>query len=352
MTQITAKGIRFEFDAQTGKLDSFTVEEKGCQVSPLHQAPWVGTDEEMPLDAPPLMETLGGDFFCAPFAGSEDGSALHGWPANKSWDLVAQASGTLRACLRMPVFGATLVKELSVHDEHPFVYQRHLFIGGQGRLPVANHANVALPHGGLIRTSSKAMWETPGEPQESDPARGRSGLCYPAQSANPKEFPGIDGPVDLGRFPWNPKHEDFVIGVETRGQDLGWTAVTRPHEKDLFISLRNPRQLPMTMLWHSNGGRDYAPWSGRHFGCLGVEEGAADHMLGLSTEADLAGPGAITLAETGVADIRHVIGAIHWPSGQAVNNIRIDGSILEVQGDDGECRSLPFQSEFLTMAFD
>lgn len=352
MTRVEAIGIQFEFDAQSGKLDSFTVEEQGCRISPLHHAPWVGTDEEMPADAAPLIRTLGGDFFCAPFAGSEEGSALHGWPANGSWDIVALASGTVRACLRKTVFGATLVKELSVCDGHPFVYQRHLFIGGEGRVPLANHANVALPHGGLIRTSRKSLWETPGEPQEGDPARGRSGLRYPAQAADMRDFPGVDGPIDLGRYPWNPKHEDFVVGIEAPGQTLGWTAVTRPHEKDLFISLRNPRQLPMTMLWHSNGGRDYAPWSGRHFGCLGVEEGAADHMLGLSTEADLAGPGAITLSETGATDVRHVIGAIFWPSGQAVSDIQMDGNNLVVRGDDGENRRIPFRSDFLTTAPD
>lgn len=352
MTRIAARGIRFEFDARSGKLDSFTVEEQGCQIAPLHRAPWVGTDRDMPSDTAPVIRTLGGDFFCAPFAQSEAGSALHGWPANMAWDVVALTSSAMRACLPRPVFGATLVKEFSVRDDHPFVYQRHLIIGGEGRLPVANHANVALPNGGLIRTSGKSRWETPDDPQESDPARGRSGLHYPAQVADMREFPGVDGPVDLSRYPWNPKHEDFVIGIEAPGHDLGWTAVTRPHEKDLFISLRNPRQLPMTMLWHSNGGRDYAPWSGLHFGCLGVEEGAADHMLGLSTEADLAGPGAITLKETGVADIRHVIGAISWPTGQAVHDIRIDEEHLEVLGVEGESRRVPFRSEFLTTGFD
>ena len=64
----------------------------------------------------------------------------------------------------------------------------------------------------------------------------------------------------------------YRVGIEAQGHRLGWTTVTRPEEGDLFLSLRNARRLPMTMLWHSNGGRDYAPWSGRHFGCLGVEE--------------------------------------------------------------------------------
>ncbi|MGR3661454.1 MAG: hypothetical protein ACU0CA_09775 [Paracoccaceae bacterium] len=347
MTRVTASGIRFEFDADTGKLDSFTVEDEGQQISPLHHAPWIGTDEIMPPDAAPHLATLGGDFFCAPFAMSEGNSPMHGWPANAPWSIVKNESGTLKASLGPRVFGASLIKELSVLDGHPFVYQRHLFVGGNGRVPVANHANVSLPHGGLIRTSPKSIWETPNEPQEGDPDRGRSGLCYPAQSTDPHRFPGITGPVDLTCYPWNPKHEDFVVGIEARGHSLGWTAVTRPQEEDLFLSLRNPKQLPMTMLWHSNRGRDYAPWSGRHFGCLGVEEGAADHMLGASTEADLTGPGAITLADDGIADVRHVIGAISWPTGQPVAEVKLEDDLLKIRGEGGAIRYLPFQTHFL-----
>lgn len=345
--QIAAKGIRFEFDARTGKLAGLTVEDKRREIAPLHRAPWVDTDEQMPSDAAPLMATLGGDFFCAPFAMSEGDSPLHGWPANEPWHVTTQSNGNLCASLGSTVFGATLTKELSVLDNHPFVYQRHIFTGGRGRVPVANHANVSLPNGGIIRTSPKKVWETPNDPQESDPAMGRSGLRYPAQSTDPRRFPGLDGPVDLTRYPWNPKHEDFVVGIEAGDLSLGWTAVTRPHEKDLFISLRNPRQLPMTMLWHSNGGRDYAPWSGRHVNCLGVEEGAADHMLSVSKEADLSGPGSVTLTTDGVVDVRHVIGAISWPSGQAIENIRITDGMLEVTGEFGETRLLQFQSKFL-----
>lgn len=345
--EIRAEGLRFGFDARTGLLDGFTVTDGGREVAPLHRAPWVGTGEAMPEDAPPLMATLGGDFFCAPFAAREGDSPLHGWPANSPWTVVLSHGGTLRAVLERPVMGATLVKELAVRDGHPFVYQRHVFVGGEGRVAVANHANLSLPRGGLIRTSPKSAWETPANEQESDPARGRSGLRYPARSADPQSFPGAAGPVDLTRYPWNPRHEDFVAGLEAPGHRLGWTAVTRPAEGDLYLSLRDARQLPMTMLWHSNGGRDYAPWSSRHVGCLGVEEGAADHMLGLSTEADLAGPGALTLAPDGLTEVRHVIGAIAWPSGEPVAELREEGDAILLRGEGGATRRLPFRAGFL-----
>ncbi len=346
MIELRAASIEFGFDPSTGLLDGFAVSDRGRKIAPLHRAPWVGTSEAMPADAPPLMAKLGGDFFCAPFATQEDGSPFHGWPPNSRWTVVAQERGLIRAVLERPVRGATLVKELSVEDGHPFVYQRHVFIGGRGRISVANHANVSVPNGALIRTSLKSVWETPKSPQESDPARGRSALISAAQSKDPRQFPGRDGPVDLTRYPWNPRHEDFVVGIEARGHALGWTAVTRPKEKDLYLSLRDPRQLPMTMLWHSNGGRDYAPWSGRHFGCLGVEEGAAEHMLGVSSEADLSGPGALTLNAYGTAEVHHVIGAIDWPSGEPVAEIRRDGDAIEIRGEGRALQRVPFRGSF------
>lgn len=349
MTEIAADGIRARFDARTGLLDGFIVTDEGRDIAPLHRAPWVDTGEKMPEGADPLMATLGGDFFCAPFAESDNGSPLHGWPPNSPWS-VADASGPrLMAVLDRRVRGAMLSKELTLKDGHPFVYQRHVFEGGEGRITVSNHANLSVRNGALIRTSPKACWETPGVPQESDPARGRSGLVYPARAQDPRAFPGVDGPVDLTRYPWNPRHEDFVVGIEAAGHALGWVAVTRPVEGDLYLSLRNPRALPMSMFWHSNGGRDYPPWSGRHVGCLGVEEGAAMHMLGLSGENDLTGPGALALDPDGRVEVRHVLGAIAWPSGQPVEEVRLHGDALVVTGEGGAHRHMPFDAAFLKL---
>ena len=346
MTRISAQGVGVCFDAATGLIENLTVEDRGRIIAPLHRAPWVGSGEVMPPGTAPHLAVLAGDFFCAPFAGSEDGSPLHGWTANAPWVEAVDGPHEVRAVLSRTVFGATVIKELAVSDGHPFVYQRHVFVGGAGRVPVANHANVAVRNGALIRTSAKSHWETPKSPQESDPQRGRSALCYPARSTDPTAFPGLSGPVDLTRYPWNPAHEDFVAGIEGTGHTLGWTAVTRPVEGDLFLSLRDARALPMTMLWHSNGGRDYAPWSGRHVGCLGVEEGAAATVLGLSSEADLAGPGALTLSPAGMAEVRHVIGAIAW-AGEPVATVTLNHDQLTVVGDGGATRTIPIRAGFL-----
>jgi hypothetical protein len=346
---LTARGIQIAFTPRGGVLRRMEITDEGATVAPLHHAPW--TPDEVPKDAPPHQAWLAGDYFCAPM-GAAGPDGLHGLPANGDWTVVPSTSGTLRAVLQGSVQGATVLKELALHDDHPFVYQRHLFIGGTGTLPVANHAMVSVPNGAKLSFSRKRWWETLAEPLET--TRGRSRLAYPRRAEDAADFPAADGStVNLHRYPWGDAHEDFVAGIEDPASRLGWTAIVRPTEGDLFLSLRNPAQLPMTMLWHSNGGRDYAPWNGRHRGCLGVEEGAALPMLGLSSKETpdpltAAGqPGQVTLDSQGTVDIRHIIGAIRWPSGQSVAGVMLEGDILTVTGDWGAERKLPLRGNWL-----
>ena len=336
--KIAAQGITLSFDPSLGIIERF----EAGGIAPLHRAPWVGHDQ-MPAGADPHLARLGGDFFCAPFAGREGTSPAHGWPANSAWQAKASAKW-LTARLDRRVFGARVTKTLTLRDAHPFVYQSHVFEGGAGEIAVANHACVSLPCGGIIRTSPKRWWETPKEALEPDPSRGRSALSYPARG-DADAFPSIDGDRDITRFPWAPAHEDFVSGLEAPGHGLGWTAVTRLGQGDVFLSLRNATRLPMTMLWHSHGGRDYAPWSGRHRDCLGVEEGAARHMLGLSDDRDLTAPGAITLGAR--VDIRHIIGAVPWPGESPVMDVVAAPDTITLSDAQGKRVTVPCDTGFL-----
>ena len=344
-TTIHARGISLDFVPRGGVLHAFRVTDEGAEIAPLHRAPW--SAEEVPADAPPHQRWLSGDFLAAPMGAGPGG--LHGLAANGDWRVVPSAQGSLRAVLEGAVQGATLVKELSLQDDHPFVYQRHLFIGGQGSLPVSNHAMIAVGGGAKLSFSRKRWWETPAEPLEP----GRSALAYPRRAEDPAEFPGADGPVNLHRYPWGPRHEDFVAGVEDPASKLGWTAVVRPDKGDLVLSLKNARALPLTMLWHSNGGRDYAPWNGRHAGCLGVEEGAALPVLGLSSvetpdPLTAAGqPALLRLDPQGTVEVRHILGAISWPERQSVAGVMLDGDMLTVTGDWGAERKLPIRGGWL-----
>ncbi len=355
---MAARGIRLHVSPQCGIVAGFVVEDQQRLISMMHKAPWVGSDLALPAGAPPHQAHLQGDFFCAPFSdASADAAPLHGWPANGGWQLSPGADGkTLKGRLDRRVMGASVAKELSVTDDHPFLYQRHGFTGGRGAIAVANHAMVSLPNGGHLRFSAKRWFETPANAPETDPSRGRSALRYPAKSTDPRQFPGTDGAmVDLTRYPFGPAHEDFVIGVEAAASPLGWTAVSRPMEGDLYLSLRNPRRLPMTMLWHSNGGRDYAPWLGRHRGCLGIEEGIALPLLDLTRNDDpdiFARSGqdsALNLIPDGKTEVRHITGCIAWPTGEPVRDIWLEDDGLVICGEQGARRTLPIHGDFLDL---
>lgn len=349
---ISADGISLEFTPRGGVMRQVTVTDDGATIAPLHRAPWA--PDEVPADAPPHQRWLAGDFLAAPMGPGPKG--LHGLTANGDWFVTPATTGTLRAVLEGEVQGATVVKELALSDGHPFVYQRHLFIGGSGALPVSNHAMISVPNGAKLSFSRKRWWETLADPMET--TQGRSALAYPKRAEDAAEFPGADGStVNLHRYPWGPRHEDFVAGIEDPASQLGWTAVVRP-EGDLILALKNARALPMTMLWHSNGGRDYAPWNGRHTGCLGVEDGAALPVLGLSSRETpdpltAAGqPALLTLAPQGTVEVRHILGAIRWPSGQSVAGVMLDGDELTVTGDWGAERKLPIRGGWLGLGGD
>lgn len=358
--EIEATGVRVRVELLYGMISELVVERDGRRISMLHKAPWLG--ETMPADAAPHLGGLAGDFFCAPFGdASADAAPGHGWPANTTWThLGTERDGSetvARFRLDHKAMGADLVKELRLVDGHPFLYQRHIFTGGHAEgMAVANHAMVSLPNGGRLSFSPKRWWETPQIPLEPDPARGRSLLACPARTDDPRHFPlAAGGDADITRYPFAERHEDFVSGVEAEGSQLGWTTVSRGTESDLFISLRNPARLPVTQLWFSNGGRDYAPWNGRHVGCLGVEEGLNRAMLGDSVgrdpnPLDAAGVATgLTLDPSGTTEVRHVIGCLPWSADGTVASLTSTLDGIDIKPAGGRAVAVPCDVAFLQL---
>jgi hypothetical protein len=358
--EIEAKGIAVRFDPIFGMISELRVKRDGRDVSMLHRAPWLG--EKMPADAAPHLARLAGDFFCAPFGdASADGAPGHGWPANSSWstnEIVREGAQTIaRFGLDRPVMGAGLVKELRLVDDHPFLYQRHVFTGGHGdSISVANHGMLRVTHGANLSFSPKRWWETPETGLETDPARGRGLLAYPTKVTDLHRFPRADGgEADLGLYPIGKRHEDFAVGVEAPGSALGWTAVARNQDRDIYLSLRNAARLPMTMLWFSNGGRDYAPWNGRHVNVLGVEEGINRSLLGHSARQvpnplDAAGvPTGLTLTENGTTEVRHVTGSLAWDEDGRIVDIRATEGGIAIETASGTVQTVPCDLSFLQL---
>jgi hypothetical protein len=317
---------------------------------PLHVAPWHGQAHPgLPL----VEQYLAGDFLCMPFGAADvTGDPPHGLTANSPWRIVERTEGAdaarLEVELEARVMGARVRKTLALSAEAPVLVTLHEITGGQGGVTLAHHPMIRVRAGDRICTSPKSVALSADKPLEP----GRNWLEPGRRATDPARFPGVTGEADLGRYPAQDC-EDFVTLVEAPGRDLGWTAVLRAAEDDIVFVLKRPAELPLTMLWFSNGGRDYAPWSGRHRGVLGIEDGraagASGHAaaLGRNRVADEGVETTLPLAAGRRHLIHHAIGAVPRPRGwTSVADIRIEGRGLRLAGQDGSTVSLPMPAAF------
>jgi hypothetical protein len=360
---LRAASVAATLDLFLGHLVRLEVDHDGRRASPLHRAPWADDPTtEKESDTAPNVMGLGGDFFCAPFGGNDiEPAPTHGWPANTPWRLLGETShprGGVVATfeLERSIFGARVTKEWTLRDGHPFLYQRHVLSGGNGGITAAHHVNTHFSATGRLDFSPKAYADIPSTPLETDPARGRFVLSYPARTGDLSALPlAAGGTADLHHYPIGERHEDFVMLVEAAGSQIGWTSVLDEAERDLLLVLKDPTTLPVTLLWFSNGGRDYPPWSGRHVGVLGIEDARCWSLYGhrASLEQNPLGasgiPTSFDLRPGGRVEIRHVIGACPAPDGwAATERVAPAAAGLAVSSRDGHTLLLPFDPGFLT----
>nr|WP_306268979.1 hypothetical protein [Pararhizobium sp. IMCC3301] len=354
LDHISSGSVAFDFNRSGGNIENFAVTTAdGTVTRPLHTAPWASEAATLPDDIALVERQLSGDFFCAPF-GVNPGGPIHGATANGTWqptDRVESVDGAVRHTylLEDRVHGAVVTKTLTVRPGHPVLYQCHRFEGGSGHLPVAHHAMIRVPGGAQLSFSKKQFGITPNAPPESDPQRGFSMLAYP------QKFEGLDAvrtaadqSVDASFYPFSKRHEDIVVMAEATGSEIGWSAALADQDGFLFFAVKDARALPETLLWMSNGGRNYAPWSGRHTCVLGIEEAAtACHASGAFASSDTRSPSglvqALALKASTVREIRYGFGAIpappHW---REVADIRVSASELTLVDVSGAEITLPF----------
>ena len=321
-------------------------------ISPLHAAHWLDDLEVQANSKLSAIErVLAGDFFCAPFGKSDiEDAPPHGWSANSVWDVLSSTKNRVHCRLQKQIMGASIEKNICLADDAPLLYQVHRIENGAGGLTVAHHPMIHLESTGQMSMSPKRLAITPDLPLES----GKNSLICPAQTSDLKKFPAFaGGTIDLCDLPISTGHEDFVSLIEAEESRLGWTAVVRAAEDDIIFFLKDPRILPITMLWYSNGGRDYPPWKGQHTGVLGIEDGCAagahGHRAALADNPiSTAGVAtALPLSKGSSHRIAHVMGAIACPAGwHRIETIYVDNDRLTLIEESGEKRTLSFDSNF------
>ncbi len=354
--------VRIVFDPEGGHMERVTFDVDGREIEPLHRAPWNGGGA-LGEDVPVVLKKLAGDFFCAPFCQSDvEPAPWHGWTSNGLWRFVGveqrgDGGTTTRFRLDPRVMGAAVTKEITLRPGHTFVYQRHIFEGGSGSLPVAHHAMVRTDMPVTLSFSQKAFGTTPDSPVETDPALGHAALAYPQRFTDLRSLKGADGTaIDGTHHPIDPQAEDLVLLVDAPGSDFAWSAALSPEGGFLFLGLKDPRILPATLLWMSNFGRTYAPWSARHGHCLGIEELCSNGGLGHAASVapnvlSSAGvPTAITLDPEGSTTVSYAFGAIPVDRGwrRIVSIVATDAQIL-IEDESGRSAAIPFDRSSLAV---
>ncbi|MEX3015395.1 hypothetical protein [Gymnodinialimonas hymeniacidonis] len=328
------------FDMEAGNIPVWTVGGR----SPLHVAPW--RDEEAVQSDPNVADVdkrLAGDFFCMPF-GRDDvhGHPIHGPTANDPWVILStEGNKGVFANGLTKLNDAVVAKEIQVVGE--CLLQRHVIDKGRGDVTFAHHPMVRMEEGGRVSFSKKRAALT-------DPAPQHDGFNYwqlsQLRGDLHLELEG-GGQWDGRTYPAGHLVEDFCTLVESRENTLGWTCVMRNAEDDMLLVLKDPVMMPVTMLWISNGARDFPPWNSRHTGVLGIEDGRAMGGQGLAaamaenvlTSMDV--PTTLPLGE--LHTIRHAMVSLPRPPGWTeVEAVTLKKGTLTLREASGAEISLPF----------
>jgi hypothetical protein len=276
-----------------GHLAPVTFQTDAGPVQPFSIAPW--HDEKLPAGSPKVLRYARGDFFCLPFGGGTqpwrgENHPIHGETAGEPWKLRASeatAGGmALEAELVTRIRPGRVVKRIELRKGETNVYVRHELHGLRGPMCLGHHAMLAFPEkpgSGHIALSPWRHGRVAPDPIEDPAQRGYSSLKPGAAFRDLRRVPLAEGgTTDLTRYPARLGFEDLVMVSARHGSALAWTAVTFPEQRYVWFALKDPRKLASTVLWISNGGRHYPPWSSRHRGVLGLEEVTANFHLGLA----------------------------------------------------------------------
>lgn len=292
----------------------------GVEFRPLHVAPWA---EDKLSEVPPIIEVLRGDFFCLPFGGNAsifeaEAHPIHGATANREWTPLECEPGLLRFELKTGIRPGSVVKEVFIRPGQHAVYQRHL-VEGSGPMSYGHHAMLAFPDPvtGKISTSRFAYGQVYPFAFENPAEGGYTSLLPGSRFSSLQEVQlAGGGSTDLTVYPAREGFEDLVQIFADPRETLAWTACVFS-TGFVWLSLRNSNSLTGTVMWHSNGGRHYAPWSGRHRRVLGLEDVTSFFHTGLKEsveENEASRAGFITHAQLPI-DVRTIMAAAAVPAG-------------------------------------
>ena len=334
-------------------------------ISPLAIAPW--WNEKLPAGTLPLIRVLRGDFFCLPFGGNAapyrgEQHPGHGETANARWQFESLAqtgdATTLHLSLRTRVRAGRVDKRISLRNGQTAIYQEHIISGVTGPLNPGHHATLQFPDrpgAGRLSTSACVHRQVYVEPVGIPEQQAYSQLMPCAVFRDLRAVPtNTGGLADLSRYPARRGFEDIAILVADPNLKFAWSAVAFPEEGYVWFTLRDPRVLPSTLLWMSNGGRYSAPWNGRHVNVMGVEDVTGFFHTGLNGSArpNALSKRGLTTCHQLRADrpfaVRYIMAVAAIPRRfEQVKDIVVAPGKVTLVGEHGVKVSTPLDADFL-----
>ena len=257
---------------------------EGRTVSPLYVAPW-GDDARWPG----LLRALRGEWPCLPFGavmappglppGFETRNAAdtwnHGYGANHMWRLVEKVADRLTLRIDYPSEGEIESLERTIEvDPEALALTVSLTVHARRDvvLPFALHPTFAIPDEGI------EVLACPHQSVHSYPVAPEPGISRSSPNhtfASLKAIATETGLMDVTRLPLLDKTEELL---QIAGCQPPFVLRYPAQRADVLLDW-NSEELPDALLWISNGGRAYEPWSGRNF-ALGVEPAQSFFDLG------------------------------------------------------------------------
>ena len=336
---------------------------KNKWVEPFEVAPWAG--ETIDPETPQVLQVMRGDFFCMPFGGNEtpyrgEKHPPHGETANAKWTLKTSTSQRLVASMQTEVRKGSVEKSIELVPGHSAIYSRHVISGMKGPMSYGHHPILKIPEGVTGRISTSRFIHGQVLPSAfEDPAKGGYSILKPGgKFKSLRRVPQSDGKTaDLSHYPAREGFEDLVMMAADASLPFSWTALVLPEEGYVWFSLKSPRVLRSTIFWMSNGGRHYAPWSGRHRRVIGLEEVTSNFHYGLAESAKpnaLNQAGMETCAQLNPKKpliVNYIMAVSAIPSGfDMVKNIRAsaDNKSVTLISHSGKTIPLALNASFIT----
>ena len=271
--------------------------------SPFSVAPWYAEKKAKYVD--PLLSLLRGDFFCMPFGANDkpfgdERYHCHGETANNEWKLVEAGVADencecgcggctfIDTAITTKARKAKVEKMVAIRDGEQAIYVCHDISGMSGPMCYGHHAMLKWEKQGAgLISVSKFKYGQVAPTMFEDPAQGGYQSLKPgAVFTSLSKVPRLDGTTaDLTVYPARLGFEDLVMVCADTGVPFAWSAAVYPEKRMVWFALKDPKKLASTVLWHSNRGRHYPPWNGRHIGVLGIEEVTAYFAYGLVDSA-------------------------------------------------------------------